>query len=656
MTFLFIATLGPVQPFIASSRRTRDLFAGSMLLSELSRAAAHEIAKRDKAGIKSLIFPAPSKMEELGDKAKKPLNVANKIVAMVEQLPDELGKAVDAAIQKRLAEIKEEAFRKLALSKDAVANEQIRHLVEYTWVAVPFDEESDKYEHARERAESVLSARKNTKFFSKVTWGSNQEKSSIDGLLESVIPSEEHPRPSHTAEQRTQKIKDLYENYKAGPHERLSAVDLLKRLGLKPMLPIVLSTSHIAAIPFLERLRDMPDKEEARKRWMQYIEQVKKLAPFPIVEEISQTHPVINNVDGALLFEERLLADTVERTQFPVAKKALQHFFDFTDTHLNGLRPSPYYAVLLADGDGMGKAIEAQAEHGPDGHRQISLALASFAGQVQDIVKGYKGALVYAGGDDVLALLPLHTALECARELAQAFKEKLSNFKYAGGNTPTLSAGMAVVHHVSLLQDALTLVRRAERQAKNQPQKNALAIIVQKRGGEPADTVISWSNREMFNMEMFRILIELCKAEIIPGGMPYELRRMVQRLQTRPDDPEFTKLQEVIQIEAARIVRRKLYFSQHRTASQSLDQLEQRLSKFFPEHIPQKEGDTQHTPTTLQERALAFLLSWIGIKQDNTKSFAVTASKDIASFVKTLIVAQALAETVTRDTTKGTAE
>ncbi len=45
MTFLFIATIGPVQPFIASARRTRDLYVGSTLLSELSKAAAKEIAK-----------------------------------------------------------------------------------------------------------------------------------------------------------------------------------------------------------------------------------------------------------------------------------------------------------------------------------------------------------------------------------------------------------------------------------------------------------------------------------------------------------------------------------------------------------------------------------------------------------------------------------
>ena len=57
MTFLFIATIGPVQPFIASARRTRDLYVGSTLLSELSKAAANAIFKEEK-DMHNLIFPA----------------------------------------------------------------------------------------------------------------------------------------------------------------------------------------------------------------------------------------------------------------------------------------------------------------------------------------------------------------------------------------------------------------------------------------------------------------------------------------------------------------------------------------------------------------------------------------------------------------------
>jgi CRISPR-associated protein Cmr2 len=119
---------------------------------------------------------------------------------------------------------------------------------------------------------------------------------------------------------------------------------------------------------------------------------------------------------------------------------------------------------LLADGDGIGNAIDKQAESGPEGHQKISQALARFADQVRDIVdKTYHGSLVYAGGDDVLALLPLHTALKCAEELHAVFQSILSDFKDKEGRSPTLSVGIAVVHHISLLQDALEVARAAER-------------------------------------------------------------------------------------------------------------------------------------------------------------------------------------------------
>ena len=47
-------TIGPVQDFIAAGRRSRDLWYGSHLLSELSRRVAREIASRGG----KLIFPA----------------------------------------------------------------------------------------------------------------------------------------------------------------------------------------------------------------------------------------------------------------------------------------------------------------------------------------------------------------------------------------------------------------------------------------------------------------------------------------------------------------------------------------------------------------------------------------------------------------------
>lgn len=45
MEHLFLFTISPVQSFIAQARKTQDLYAGSLLLSELIDFAIHELKK-----------------------------------------------------------------------------------------------------------------------------------------------------------------------------------------------------------------------------------------------------------------------------------------------------------------------------------------------------------------------------------------------------------------------------------------------------------------------------------------------------------------------------------------------------------------------------------------------------------------------------------
>ena len=54
MEHLLAIALGPVQEFIATARRTRDLYAGSRLLSEAAARAAKALAR--EVGAKNLIF------------------------------------------------------------------------------------------------------------------------------------------------------------------------------------------------------------------------------------------------------------------------------------------------------------------------------------------------------------------------------------------------------------------------------------------------------------------------------------------------------------------------------------------------------------------------------------------------------------------------
>ncbi len=67
--WLMALSVGPVQDFIAAARRTRDLWFGSFLLSEVSKAAALALYEFEKntsgpqAAASCLIFPAPGNPE-----------------------------------------------------------------------------------------------------------------------------------------------------------------------------------------------------------------------------------------------------------------------------------------------------------------------------------------------------------------------------------------------------------------------------------------------------------------------------------------------------------------------------------------------------------------------------------------------------------------
>lgn len=418
-----------------------------------------------------------------------------------------------------------------------------------------------------------MAARKNTRDFREVAWGSNDPKSSIDGQLESVIPKDLYRRRRDPSDEQ-QRIKALYDNYNAGPAERLSGVDLLKRRGNPGGEAHFPSTSHIAALPFLMRLEQLENPAQAKELFDKYIAKIRDIAKsqkqVPMIDVIPKRyspHSILGEYDGSLLFEERLVDVVADTTGFEPAKEALRAFYKYVDEALGKARPIPYYAILLADGDSMGRAIDEQSKHeeGVDKHREISQSMDSFARNVDEIVKTHTGALVYAGGDDVLAFMPLHTVLACTQKLAKEFSERLAPFKYDKDHSPTLSVGIAVVHHLDSLREALDLARSAEKQAKGVSGKNAVAIKISKRSGEERAVAGKWGELD----ERIAALIQLYRDGDIPEGTSYELRDLALRLAGPTDD---AGLQQAMLADAKRILQRKLSIRQKTRTQHSAEE------------------------------------------------------------------------------------
>lgn len=573
---LFLISLGPVQDFISSARRSRDLWFGSWLLSELSKTAAYSI--HAEGG--TLIFPAPTNpATDLAPNSH--LDVGNKILALLPVAEVAVvGAQIEQAIRARLMDITTTTFAPLTTHSDfdhTTAEQQILDLIEYYWVALPYDEQT--YPAVRTRVEAAMAARKATRNFQPVSWGKDRPKSSLDGQREAVIAESAYPSRAEPPRKQEQKIHTLYTMYGASQAERLSGVDLLKRNGNverfihhgKPVSEArFMSTSHVAAQPLLTRLAAY--EGTARDAWSRYLRELRTSAVQPALidrEKIAwkySSHPVIGDYDGSLLFEERL-DDTLAGTppdDIQAAKGALRDFLSVTLGR--GVAPLPYYALLHADGDNMGRVIDATGS--VQGHQDLSQKLSDFAGSVQHLVEEtYDGALIYAGGDDVLALLPLHTVLTCASELHDNFRNKLEQYTApakddCGSIHPTLSVGIAVCHHIEPLSDALALVRRAEKCAKAVPCKNALAVIVSKRSGvdrvvagswEPRVTQDSHETPDVLGSTLDRRLIEfaaLHRKDAFPDGAAYELHDLSVRVgHTLPPD--------ALQREAVRILQRK---------------------------------------------------------------------------------------------------
>lgn len=605
MRSLFLVTLGPVQDFIASARRTRDLQFGSWFLSEISRAAAHEISVRQH---ELLIFPAPENMEEL--EPRQHFNVANRILALIEQRPEKLAEQVRRAVYQRLHEIRDQAYRDihppLSEQQRIDADAQVEDLVELVWVALPLPDEQ-QYHSVRSQLETLIAARKNTHAFAQVTWGKPIPKSSLDGHLESVIPESEYPLSDASPDKRREVLEKLYKRYKvAGLGERLSGVDLLKRFGQTPFGAHFPSTSHLAVLPFLERMKRIDDAgtRTLRIAWENYVTQLETLGTTPIKEQLSSfypQHPIIARYDGSLLFEGRLVdvlllpsMDATNNKQFRQARDAQQAFYNALDEQfrkgrLSKTRPSTYYALLQADGDSMGDLIDAVAEQGYEQHRELSRALSRFAKSVRTIVvNDNQGALIYSGGDDVLAFLPLHTVLTCATALKDQFQEALKSLASRVDRTPpTLSVGIAIVHQLDSLREARRLASDAEKLAKQQGDKNALAIIVSKRSGEDYRVVGKWDN---IDVRLSR-LMRYCRTASIPAGMAYELRDMILRLSVPRTDPRYDALQNIIRVDALRILLRKLTVPAGKIPQKLVEEIEAFLRVQLA--LPPKEQATQ---------------------------------------------------------------
>ena len=154
----------------------------------------------------------------------------------------------------------------------------------------------------------------------------------------------------------------------------------------------------------------------------------------------------------------------------------------------------------------------------PSVHATISEALGDFAIYgVAPIIEKYNGNLMYAGGDDVAAILPLKNVLNASKEIKDFYIHSFRSIGIDGrtdnetntnkpgklsvglGNSDgiSISAGILICHHKEPLSQMIARTHLLlEKKAKNELKRNACAIELKKRSGGSRYFSAKWNDED----------------------------------------------------------------------------------------------------------------------------------------------------------------
>jgi CRISPR-associated protein Cmr2 len=538
--FMLMFSLGPVQSFIAQARKARDLWSGSFLLSLLMEASMQNIPRS------ALIFPAEPGIDT---HAKNIPDLPNKYVACFPDFQTAQATALSSTkqIEELWLSICEDVWQKNILPFTGVSHLTTRSiwerqispeaLFEIFWVIV--ERRGSDYPTWLRQTQEALAARKRSRTvkwqMEQELWDEPGEKSTISGEREAL----------HGQGTSYEAIRMFWKDIAtAFPHdlnqhgaERLDALDTVKRfafhtqaLTAKNIDAGFPSTSSIATASYVQQLLSTTLYQTEIQDWLHATrEPLNKMEinTIPALRQLVGDYATKRDIlkrDGDCFFPETftlyhmkrdyaITPDYAAANRATKGHKTLEKLLAATDQ--TGIaRPTPYYAMILMDGDKMGPLVGG-VENAEE-HTAINRAVSTFSRQRAPAIvqEQYPARLIYAGGDDTFALAPLThgytqnemlalqqtgqqpctTVLSLVDQLQQAYTHEvraaLPNEERK--RSVTASIGIAIAHHYTALSTVRRIAKEAEELAKKQYGRNALVVTILRRSGEQTRVGCHW--------------------------------------------------------------------------------------------------------------------------------------------------------------------
>lgn len=580
--YLFLFTIASVQSFISQARKTRDLYAGSRIISELIDAAMDAVAGENPANL--FVFPVK-------ESPAKPNRFLAKIVTDDIQ---KFGEGIDTACRIKWIQLAAKVFQRNGLCQNSpsideklipllsrqacseliskISNDAVRQIVEFPdiyWAATKYDGDTDDYEIKYGELSSFLGGIKNVRKFCQLDESEGSRRCAIDGERTALFY-----RNSVDSNGESQKLNFLSSESRQVEKmldfgEALSAVSLVKRLHLAGKeFP---STAEIALLHLID------------KNWK------------TVYEKCFGGE----NVDFQLFYEENLTQNNLKKQGITINHRYDLENVRFEIQNLTKEPQTKYYALLLFDGDDFGKLWSGKMlANGVSLEKfQQSLAqkLHEYAEKAKTCLDKSKGKTVYTGGDDFLGFVNLQYLFSVLSDLQTQFDEIISQpmSKYLKQESLlTFSAGVVIAHYKAPLGEVLGKARMIEKKAKNIPGKNAYGIAVMKHSGKIHEGFLPFCFGENLSEQgkSLSLLQKIIERRQDEKGFSNTFIKSFEREVRKVMDKKGNALifSGVIEIELKRLLRRSL--------KQSADNKENIINEFYSDikTLKQISGTTEN--------------------------------------------------------------
>lgn len=640
---MVVFSISPVQPFIGKTRKLRDHWAASVILSWLTFEGIAAIM--DYLGPDHIVYPSlqdqPLVEEYLGKEfqeffseynekleLEKDATVAsfpNKFVFLAPSGKEELFvDEIKKRIQEKWKELSGIVLEYLGVKgkpSETIFNRQTRSWWQFSWSCsnlIKLDNQDDiGILFGNEKFSTLFQT---IKKFSESFRAADTVYPVTHSLVQTVLAaSKSRPMAVREPEPGIKcpvcgELEVLHnisssENSIAGEYENVADA-FWKALSDRFGESTVKSGEKLCAICSIKRFAPEAIKKTGETH---ILKQLFVSDKFPSTTEMATYEFRRKIKDAGILSDEKLelkLIDELHEKDNDYSEDVNKLLKDKTDE-------DNYYAILMMDGDKMGDLVNGstiaakwydvlhpelvsrykngtlkeklslwkeylrkQRILSPALHATISESLGVFSlYAVPSIIKKHKGKLIYAGGDDVAAVLPLSSALSAADTIRKVYNMRFASissdgicevFDKADGTAPvflflgngkgiSISAALLVCHHKQPLRGAIEEARRLLKEtAKDKTGRDAVAVRLKKRSGHTRDFTAKWneinpffSDRSFSLMESFKDVQNAYTDELLSSSLIYhvhELEMMINSVLPSTEELSTENIENIVRI------------------------------------------------------------------------------------------------------------